>query len=330
MSALAEARAGGRRLREKFNIFTRRQIEDGWRLCKHCGKPLHPNVFRHASKRCPGYSGLWAMDVYVVFGENVREFGGRAALFTVTPPGIEYLPWDKDHCRHLGEHKHNGELGCGVDPKMAAMSAAGAAALYGCAAGGEAAGRSRGCTSARLARREGVEAAVVVGASEARRSPCARAASVGDASRAAVVAGVYRRLGRDWGSGFWFGNMDALPQADAAEKLARYVAGYALGGGGGRALEEAVRSLDWMPARTFHVNRKLTQRTGATMRAARFNRRVNACFSGKCHWPVRERIEWERAVHFRFRSVIRAHGEAACEWLIELELARIPPEAQVP
>jgi hypothetical protein len=129
---------------------------------------------------------------------------------------------------------------------------------------------------------------------------------------------------------FWFGNVDRRPKADAAEKLARYCAGYTLGGGEKMALEEAVRSLDWMPGRTFHVNRKLTQRTGTTMRAARFNRRLDACLSGKCHWPVRERVEWERAIRFRFRSVIRADGEGACEWLVELELARIPPEAQVP
>jgi len=66
-------------------------------------------------------------------------------------------------------------------------------------------------------------------------------------------------------------------KAQPSERVGRYVAGYTLGGKGKVPLERAVRD-PRMPARTFHIDRRLTAVSKATMRNARLNRRLNAAF----------------------------------------------------
>jgi hypothetical protein len=62
------------------------------RVCPDCGAQLHERAWRHQSKRCPRYSDLWAMDVYVCFGENLKAHGTEAVLFSITAPGADELP----------------------------------------------------------------------------------------------------------------------------------------------------------------------------------------------------------------------------------------------
>jgi len=99
----------------------RSALRSGWRSCEHCGAPLHERAWRHQSKRCPGYSDLWAMDTYVCFGENLKAHGREAVLFSVTAPGADQLPWDARACRVPGEHRHSGELGCQVEAGQALL-----------------------------------------------------------------------------------------------------------------------------------------------------------------------------------------------------------------
>jgi hypothetical protein len=91
----------------------------GQRSCKYCGSPLPERAWRHQSKRCPGYSDLWAMDTYVCFDENLKVHGSEAVLFSVTAPGSDHLPWDESACAVAGEHNHSGELGCQVEAGQA-------------------------------------------------------------------------------------------------------------------------------------------------------------------------------------------------------------------
>ena len=93
----------------------------GRRLCEYCGTALHERAWRHQSKRCPGYSDLWAMDTYVCFGENLKAHGGEAVLFTVTAPGSDHLAWDESACAVAGDHKHSGELGCQIEAGQALL-----------------------------------------------------------------------------------------------------------------------------------------------------------------------------------------------------------------
>jgi hypothetical protein len=91
------------------------------RVCEHCGSFLQERAWRHQSKRCPGYSDMWQMDVYVCLAENLKAHGTEAVLFSVTAPGADQLPWDEDRCRVAGKHKHTGELGCEVESGQALL-----------------------------------------------------------------------------------------------------------------------------------------------------------------------------------------------------------------
>lgn len=82
---------------------------------------------RHRARWCPGYSELWAGDVRVKLFAALKGYaqwygqlgGGEVRMVTVTAPGAEALPWDLDHCAHLGDHHHSGDHGCRVLPAAA-------------------------------------------------------------------------------------------------------------------------------------------------------------------------------------------------------------------
>jgi len=61
------------------------------------------------------------MDVYVCFGENLKAHGTEAALFSVTAPGADQLPWDESFCTVASPHRHSGELGCQVELGQATL-----------------------------------------------------------------------------------------------------------------------------------------------------------------------------------------------------------------
>ncbi len=78
-------------------------------LCSHCGRSV---VGSATCKRrsCPGYSRIWALDWRVVLLENLIAYGGKAVMFTLTPPGADVLPWDRSKCGH-GVGKCSGPAG---------------------------------------------------------------------------------------------------------------------------------------------------------------------------------------------------------------------------
>lgn len=79
-------------------------------LCSHCGRSV---VGSATCKRrsCPGNPRLWALDWRVVLLENLIAYGGKAVMFTLTPPGADVLPWDRSKCGHeVGEC--SGPAGC--------------------------------------------------------------------------------------------------------------------------------------------------------------------------------------------------------------------------
>jgi len=110
-----------------------------------------------------------------------------------------------------------------------------------------------------------------------------------------------------------------------SEKVGRYVAGYTLGGKGKVPLERAIRD-PRMPARTFHINRRLTAVSRATMRNARMNRRLDAAFKGKCAWPRLSEEELVAALWFRFRAVDGDKRAVVVDWILQdlPEAARAP------
>jgi hypothetical protein len=65
------------------------------RTCDHCGPIRRDDEFRK-------------------FHTNIREYGGRIVLVAVTAPGTDALPWDVDVCCEMGPHRHSGPFGCRV------------------------------------------------------------------------------------------------------------------------------------------------------------------------------------------------------------------------
>jgi hypothetical protein len=81
-----------------------------------------------------------------------------------------------------------------------------------------------------------------------------------------------------------------------------------------------------MPARTFHINRRLTAVSKATMRNARLNRRLNAAFQGKCAWPSLSEAELVAALWFRLRAVEAEKRPVVVAWVLD----DLPEEARAP
>jgi hypothetical protein len=104
------------------------QLEDaalearGYQRCAHCRKPFPLAVSRHRSRPCPGYALTWARDTMRKNRENLRTYGGLAAMCTLTPPGVDAgLVWDRSQCQHAPEERCGQRFGCKVLPEVAAL-----------------------------------------------------------------------------------------------------------------------------------------------------------------------------------------------------------------
>jgi hypothetical protein len=244
------------------------------------------------------------MDVYVCFGENLKAHGTEAVLFSITAPGADQLPWDASACKLGVPHKHSGDLGCQVE--------AGQAVLWNESA------QHRSSTAQREAKRRADVALRKLG-SKRRISKCLSwwelqkrgvlhahvVLPMGDAEERFWS----RRYAEAWdelAGGHWFGYVDRWQRiegkAQASEKVGRYVAGYTLSGRGKVPLERAIRD-PRMPARTFHINRRLTAVSRATMRNAR-------------EPPAKRRVSGQ----MRLASIVRAR--ARCRIVVSVPRSR--------
>jgi hypothetical protein len=104
------------------------QLEDaalgvrGYQRCQHCTKPFPLTVSRCRRRTCPGYALIWARDTMRKNRENLRAYGGLAAMCTLTPPGVDAgLVWDRSQCRHDPEERCGQRFGCKVVPEVAAL-----------------------------------------------------------------------------------------------------------------------------------------------------------------------------------------------------------------
>jgi hypothetical protein len=267
------------------------------------------------------------MDVYVCFGENLKAHGSEAVLFSITAPGADHLPWDESACTIPDPHKHSGQLGCQVEQ--------GQALLWNESA------QHRFSTAQREAKRRADIALRKLG-SKRRISKCLSwwelqkrgvlhahvVLPMGDAEEH-FWSRRYVQAWEELAGKHWFGYVDRWARienkAQPSEKVGRYVAGYTLGGKGKVPLERAIRD-PRMPARTFHINRRLTAVSHATMRNARLNRRLDAVFKGQCDWPRLSKEELVSALWFRFRAVAAESRSVVLDWTLQglREEARAP------
>jgi hypothetical protein len=83
--------------------------------CPDCHRPFGP--FGTCRRRdCPRYLPLWCGDTVAWVQENAKALAedGRIDLVTLTAPGVDYLPWDRDRCLHEPGVACSGKLGCTV------------------------------------------------------------------------------------------------------------------------------------------------------------------------------------------------------------------------
>jgi hypothetical protein len=89
--------------------------ERGYKRCEHCGQLLPLNVSRCRRRRCPGYAATWARDTMRKIRENLRAYAGLACMCTVTAPGEDAgLIWDRARCTHFVGERCSGPKGCQV------------------------------------------------------------------------------------------------------------------------------------------------------------------------------------------------------------------------
>ena len=261
----------------------------GWHVCEHCRRRLPEVVSRCRSRTCPGYAPTWARDTLRKLRENLRAYGGKAAMLTLTAPGVEAgLIWDRSHCSHIESVPCSGPRGCRVNSR--------AAEIWNDASRGywrelnrvckQRADRELRCLGARdfkghiLAYQWELQARglwhlhFVVGVETALEM---------------AWATEYVKAMRLLAPTYLFGYVDAKPlkRARPADFCAGYVAKYLMKRredgifGASETVLTAGRTL------LTYVSRQLTQRTGVTMRALRDARLLWAYRKG--HLPIPRR-----------------------------------------
>lgn len=94
--------------------------ERGYQRCEHCDRIRPLNVSRCRSRRCPAYSNIWARDTLRKIRENLRAYGGKAAMVSLTAPGVDAgLVWDRSVCPHPPGERCSGPKGCRVVAEVA-------------------------------------------------------------------------------------------------------------------------------------------------------------------------------------------------------------------
>jgi hypothetical protein len=87
----------------------------GYKRCEHCDGLLPLNVSRCRRRQCSGYAATWARDTMRKTRENLRAYGGLACMCTLTAPGQEAgLVWERRLCRHPEGVTCSGRIGCKV------------------------------------------------------------------------------------------------------------------------------------------------------------------------------------------------------------------------
>ncbi|MGH3057592.1 MAG: hypothetical protein ACRDPP_05065 [Gaiellaceae bacterium] len=224
-------------------------------------------------RTCPRYAELWAYDWRIVLLENLIAYGGKATMYTLTPPGVDMLPWDRSKCGHAEGVTCGGPRGCVVEAeprqlwnesfqrrlsRLYETAQAATKREVGCRANVLAIGKEaqrRGATHAHFV--VGCETGIELRTSRAFRRHL-------------------ERLAHNPRYGFGHVNGKFLKPKPAREAAA-YLSGYFVAGRGSKApITEAVQNPE-LPRLPLYVSRRLTQATGTTMRNKRRQRHLWVC-----------------------------------------------------
>lgn len=100
-----------------------RELENrGLKRCEHCEQLFPATVSRCRRRQCPGYAETWARDTMRKIRENLRAYGGLVCMCTLTAPGEAMgLVWDRENCTHDASVKCGAASGCKVLPAAAEL-----------------------------------------------------------------------------------------------------------------------------------------------------------------------------------------------------------------
>lgn len=224
-------------------------------------------------RTCPSYAERWAYDWRIVMLENLIAYGGKAVMYTLTPPGKNVLPWDLSLCAHLPGVKCDGRLGCVVE--------AGARRAWNetCP---RRPSRLYETVQAAVVRDVGVRANVLaIGKEAQRRGPVHVHYILGMETRSERAAGesFVRHMERlSQKRRYLFGHLNGkFKKPKPAREAAAYLSSYFAGGRRHKMeLREAVLNPE-LPRLPLYVSRRLTAVTKTTMRNKRRQRQLHMC-----------------------------------------------------
>src|SRR4051812_46320458 len=242
------------------------------RICGHCGRSRF-GATPCKRRTCPSYAAIWAYDWRIVLLENLIAYGGKAVMYTLTPPGANLLPFDRSRCSHPPHLRCSGIRGCVIEEdarqRWNESCQSRLTRLYE--------------TVQMAVRREvGRRANVLAVGKEAQKRGAVHVHYVvgvesADELRAAKVFRRHlERLSRQ--PRYAFGHVNGkFVKPKPAREAAAYLSSYFLGGRGHKAkLTEAVLNRE-LPRLPLYVSRRLTAITKTTMRNKRRQRHLYVC-----------------------------------------------------
>ena len=247
-----------------------------WHRCPGCGRPIPGKVRRCSSRKCPEFAPIWARDTRRRLFENLRTLK-LAVMFSVTAPGQDVFPFNPAHCEHAVGVKCSGTLGCRVEPRAAAAFNSQVGPWWS---------ELHRVAKIRADRATGFKGTIAAKVWEKQKRGLAHVHGVLSVSSPAELrwAEAYVTALAQLAPSKGFGYVDRWEKIRTKIKpgveAAAYLSGYFVKGKGRKAtLTENVQDPD-LPRLLVFVGRKLTTRTGCTMRNLRVARRL---------WASRER-----------------------------------------
>lgn len=250
-------------------------------------------VSRCRRRTCPEYAPVWARDTLRKLRENLRAYGGKAAMLTLTAPGVDAgLAWDTAKCRHGPTVPCSGPRGCRVAEREAALWNDASRRLW----------RELN----RVCKQHADRAMRRLGASWFRGYVLAYQWEMQARGlwHLHFVVGVETQLEKAWANEYvramrrlaptyLFGYVDAKPltRPRPAELCAGYIAKYLTKRREDGTFGAAETVLTAGRTLLTYVSRRLTQQTGVTMRALRDARLLWAYREGHLPMPLRSIAE---------------------------------------
>jgi hypothetical protein len=262
--------------------------------CSHCGRPRFSRAKTCRTRSCPGYSHLWAGDTRRKLFANLDAYPGTdVVLGTVTAPGQDVLPWDREHCSVLGEHRCSGALGCRIDRERAAAWNKEAPAKW----------RDLHRAAYQRCQRAKLKPWLLVRPWEMQHRGALHVHPVlaYGTARERHAARTYMRHLAELAPHYGFGYVDRKLEVMSKRAAAAYLSAYFVTGKNEKLSLQHSVTTHHMPRSIVYVSTRLTMKSGITMRELRFRRYV---------WRVAP--SWVQCGYYTIAREIALGHQAGC------------------